>query len=336
MFKSLRLKKQLRLEKELKIQEVKNQNFDSAALHREKELEILHQLQSTRKGKLYKGIKSLFHIRKSEYLYGIYIQKKETDLPIYLPFYYFSREINHYLECFFAEHPAFRFDWNELAHKRRSMIKGVTEYYFITEILDHFTRWGCDPLKNNSHHELRRDDIEDILESNVFLRIFSTPIEYRKLFTEYFGNDITYATPKQENGNPAGYYHKFQYKLPYQLKLERAKGKYVISTPFLILKFSVRCGAEERLPRDFGQLFLGFDIVKVPRIDFQIDMYIRWPVLIFPKYWKYLKTIRTLNQRLRESFSSEYYFRSFDWKSIYMQSRIVENLLAENINHSEK
>lgn len=312
MFKSFRLKKQLRIVKELKLQDVKNQNFESAALHRQKEMEMLQQLQSTCKGKLFKAVKSLLYKHLSELLCGIYIQKQETDLPIYLPFYYFSRELNHYLECFFAEHPAFRYDWNEQPHRRRSMLKEITEYYLITEVLDHFSRWHCDSIENNCKHELTRKDIEEFLESNVFLKLFTMPIEYRKVFSDYLGKDLKHLTPRDEKGNPVGYYQNFHYKLPYKLKLERESGDYIITTPFIILRFHVGFGSEERLPKEFGSLFLGYEKVKVPNINLYMDAYIRWPVFIVPKYWKYVSTFRNLNQRLRESFSSDYYFKKIN------------------------
>ena len=327
MFKRNRLKHQLKLAQKSKLEEVKNQNFESASLQREKEIEILRELRFTSIDKLFQMINSLFFIHQSEYFYGIYIQKKETELPIYLPFYYFSCEINHYLKCFFAEHPAFRFDWSEQTHKRRSMIKEVTEYYFITEILDHFTRQDCNSPKNNCKHELNRSNIEEMLETNVFLKLFTMPLEYRKVFSEHIGKDISYLVPKDENGDSLGYYHKFQYQFPYKLKLERESSEYIISTPFLILKFHVGFDAEERLPNDFSKLFLGFEKVKAPRIDVFIDILICWPTLIYPKYWKYLKTIRTVKQQLYQSFSSDYYFQTLNWQNTYIQSRIIENII---------
>jgi hypothetical protein len=331
MFKLYRLKRQLKIVTALKTQEVKDQNFKLAAAHRDTEKQMLREiadLESSRK--ITAMVKSLSFLRQSEYMCGIYLQEKDSDIPIYLPYYYFSRELNHYLVCFFAEHPAFKFDWNEHPGKRKQMIKEVTEYYFITEILDHFTRSDCSYFKKKCKHELTRDDIKDAIQSNLFLRSFSVPVEQRKVFSEYANESVSnILVARNENNNPIGYYHKFYYTYPYSCELNRVSGGYEISTPFMKVRFQVKCDYEMRMPKDFCPLFLGFDKAKAPRIDVFIDTFVKWPAFIFPPYWRYFKTIRVLNKRLQESFSAENYFDHLGWKSIYIQSKIMENIIEK-------
>lgn len=332
MFKLYLLKRRLKKVTDLKKQEVKNRNFMSAAAHRDTEKQMLREIADLRNSRKLRAIlKSLLFLRRSDYMCGIYLQEKESDIPVYLPYYYFSRELNHYLECFFAEHLAFRFDWNEHPGKRKEMIKEVTEYYFITEILDHFTRSDGSYFKKKGKHELCRDDIKDAIQSNLFLRSFTAPVEHRKAFSDYANKSVrNFLVARDENNNPIGYYHKFYYKFPYSCKLNSVSGGYEISTPFMKVRFHVNCDYEMRMPKDFCPLVLGFDKVKAPRIDVFIDTFIKWPAFFLPQYWPYIRTFRLLAERLRETFSADYYFDNLGWKSIYIQSKIMENLITKS------
>ncbi|MCY1719243.1 hypothetical protein OU798_02765 [Prolixibacteraceae bacterium Z1-6] len=330
MFKKKRLKKQLKEVKEAKVEEVKNQNFEAATLYRDKELEILQRLENTKLlSKISTKIKRLFQIKQSDYLQGMYVQKNKRDLPIHLYGYPFSRELNFYLQTFLAEHPAFRHDWEENQVQKSVFIKQATEYYFINEILDEFTRWN--PRKK-CKYTLTRNQLDSLVQTNYFLKFFSSPMHERTGFTEKDKSSIKrIVVVKNENSEPIRYFEKIYYQFPYNIKLIRSDKSIVFHTPFMELKLHVfSVVGKPALPKDFCRLFLDLSDDKSSRIDVNIEVFIKWLYFFYPKYWKYIKTIKTLRRRFLQYFSSNSYFKTFNWGGIYVQSRIMENLIKTN------
>lgn len=331
MFKKKRLKKQLKEVKEAKIEEVKNQNFEAATLYRGKELDILQQLENPRlQRKMSTKIKRLFQIKQSDYLQGMYIQKNKRDLPIYLYGYPFSRELNFYLQTFLAEHPAFRHDWEENQVQKSVFIKQATEYYFINEVLDEFTRWN--PRKK-CKYTLTRNQLDSLVQTNYFLKFFSSPMHERTGFTEKDkSSDKRIVVVKDENREPIRYFEKVYYQFPYKVSMNRNAKGVLFKTPFFRLHFSViSVNKKASMPKDFSRLYLGLSDDNAVSIEVYTEIVIKWIAFINPKHWKYAKRIQSIKNRFRQYFSSYSYFKTFNWSDIHLQSRIIENLLKTTI-----
>ncbi len=328
MYNLYRLKKRLRKIKELKHHEIRSQDFEAAASYREQEKQLLSDIAVAQE-KLKPGalFRKLFFGHHTEIIHGVYIQEKETDLPLSIPGYHFSLKLNLYLNCFFAENEAFRHTWNEYEFNRNNLTREATEYYLLTEILDYL---AC----RNGHrkkciHKLTEIDAYEAIQSNLVLKIFTRPADQRKAFAGYAG------APEQnrwiirdDSGNPKAFYHRFEYTFPYKVSIKKAGNAFVILTPFMILKFRVTEGNTEQLPKDFCRLVLNFNLDKSNRIDVIMDIFQKRPAFVAPKYWKFIRIIIPLKKRLKESFSSEHYFNKLNWPDIYLQSKIIENMIS--------
>lgn len=330
MIKSLRLKRQLKEIEKLKIEAVKNQNFELAALRREKEKEILQELAQLKNRRLIgKLIKTLFFIHRREYLCGFYLQENEKDIPINVPYYVFSRELNFLFSCFFAEHPYFKSDWDEWPAEKRKMINEMTEYYFIINILDHLVS-PIPYYKRKSKNVLEKLDINNVRQKNRFLDYFSLPMQRRTGFTDKeLYSDKNIIVVKDANGNPIRYYEKIHYQTPFKIRVYSEVDDIVFNTPFMKINFHISSAETNkvRMPTDFCRLIFGFKKTHAPEIGVNIDYYYKWPAFILPGNWKYFETIRLLKTRLQHTFSYGHYFKTFNWQTMHMQSRIFENLI---------
>lgn len=274
-------------------------------------------------------LKSLFYIRFNDRIYGLFIQQKKNDNPVRCEGYPFSEWLNICIQAIIAEKPLTKKLWEDNIFEKRKLIEEATEYYFIMLVLSHFNDYS-----EKGKYELTRLDVASLIRSNRFLDLFSMPMQDRKSFNDDdIESGVKFKCITDINNNITALFEEFDYKFPYECKLQREGALVIFSTPFMILKFRISYnGSGAHLPIDFCKFYLGFKKNSGQRVNAAIQLSIKWPILLLPKYWQNIDSIFSLKKYLHESFSSESFFNSFDWKSIHMQSRIIENIIDQKRN----
>ncbi len=338
MFRIYKLKRDIKKVRTDKLKRIKERNFEAATFLRDKEKKLQNKianLQTKTKlnEKLQKRLKSLLYIRIYEKIYGLFIQKGKTRIPVRCEGYPYSNWLNIYLQAIFAEKPLMKNLWEENLQERKKLIEEATEYYLITLILTHLSEYS-----EKEKYEITRFDVDSLTSSNRYLNLFSTAMNKRKIFDgEEIDKSLTFKYATDENNNIAGLFEEFHYKFQYKCNLKKEGSVIILETPFMILKLKVRYNYNAiHLPIDFCRFYLGFKKNSGQRVNLAIQRSIKWTVFLIPKYWKYIKPFFSLKELLTENFSSSYFFNSFDWNTLYIQSRIIENICnahKEQINN---
>ena len=328
MIRKLLFKRKLKKLKVAKINYVKHQDFETAAICLEQEKIIQKRIEEIRLINILKRFqKNLFYVSDANYMRGIYFQHRDTDVPLKLPIYAYNDELNLCLECFFAEHPAFKFQWDEQPTERKKLVKEVTEYFILTEILDYFSKWDYTSRRKSKSGVIDTNNSRELINSNLFLRVICESIDHRVNFRVHrnlnFRNQII---AKDDDNKLNGIYHNFLYHFNYKCKVFRNEDKYIFSTPFMTLEFYLLNKNEEQLPPDFSKLVFGFDRQKAPVVELFLNFHLKRTAYFRPKYWLQIYLMHSVRDHLNELFSSEYFFEQFNWNEIYIQARVNEKI----------
>ncbi|MFA9392561.1 MAG: UvrB/UvrC motif-containing protein [Prolixibacteraceae bacterium] len=312
-----------------KIEAVRQQDFEGAAYYREVEKKLEARLKPSVLRVKWKLIFELVKIKLYEMnateLYGFFVQSSKESFPVSIEDVYFSVCLHNYFAASCAESNYLAKIWKgEQVNERirENLVEQATEYFFIRSLLSFLSQ------SNGSFH-LDRTNIKTVLNTNLFLNLFSTPTTKRKPFQNgEYDQNIKSNFALSDEKEILGFYEAFDYTFRYKCSLERENRCLVISTPYFEIKLRIFFSMKNTLllPLHYSEYYLGFKKNSGHRINAYLKVSLKLR-MIFPWNWHYIKTLKELRTELKEAFSAKHYFEKLNWEPIRIQSRIIENLL---------
>jgi len=181
-----------------------------------------------------------------------------------------------------------------------------------------------------------RKNIPQILFENIFLELFSKPMEQRPAFV-----DNTLKDKKNKSYEKVIAFYKdgfmfddFELTLPKGSKIKREKiNEIKIETPRIDLTFKIDFrGFNTVLPIDFKQYYLGIDERKeitYYSINIYCDINFKLKTFITSSGWAYYTWIDTFIEELDKGISQKRFLEKINWKTASTMIRVLKNLTRE-------
>lgn len=256
---------------------------------------------------------------------GCYIIKEDGGIPIQIERYLFSHYLNIYFHAALSENKELSDFWKDSNTSRLEKEKLVTEaveYYFTGSFLE----W-LEKKENNSDERItfNRGNIPELVTTNRFLELFSKPIERRSVFiNEKVDLNFRTHTVLNDNKEIIGLFENFQFLLPFEVSIKRDNQTLIFESSEFKLKLTIHTKGPQGyslgygLPVDFSKYYLGFTKNTAKGINLEITLS------------ESLEKPLGFNDFISDfesAFSAEKFFSDYDWESLCIQARMVENIL---------
>lgn len=304
-------------------------------------------------------------------IYGlIAFDIKQKEL-VDIPGYHFSEKLGKAVRAAFFENPAYRKMWDdnplilmpevaENPSNKREEDVGVTysaiysddsatfqhnaasklltegaEYYVIELLSDHLANYFNEKKsKNESITELTGSDIPQILLTNRFLKLLTTPFEERPIYTQA---NIPMQTPdggslKYIQGSDGSIFSTLSLRLPKDTKISRPaskSGALVLDGKKACIRISIEYKCERTIaPTHFVEMYLGKNPSNIAllRVSVAIDVAVKPTALLSSTGWRLYRWADTLPEKMRKSLDFEAFIDRISWDHVKTHTR-VSNIL---------
>lgn len=270
---------------------------------------------------------------------GFFIIGEKDKMPIDCTGYNYLEELKSNFEAGFAENKALEYLWLNDSIKRNdrdTLIVEATEYYLIDELSTHLTYYfNTRKLNKKQLVQLSRNDIPGILLTNRFLELFSKPMEQRAAFIKAANNldeveDESIGRVVYSMGENGAVFKDFDFVLPKGSKVSKLENNLVIDTKRFTIMFKVDYGGYSTvLPREFERYYLNLDNYDdFSTYEIGIEVLVKFKIIsLFSRNgWDYYEWIELFLEKVEKNFSKENFFESINWRHIYTQTKVNENL----------
>ncbi|MEH6436824.1 hypothetical protein [Massilia sp. DD77] len=294
-------------------------------------------------------------------------QKELVDIPGYN----FSEKLGKTTKAAFFENPAFQKMWDdnplippqqhqhESPHSRiddavvvysaiyvdgpsmfshspsSKLLTEACEYYVIELLSDHLANYFQNrDAGGQSITELTGSDIPQILLSNRFLKLLTTPFEERPIYTQA---SIPAQAPnggklKYIQGSDGSIFSTLSLWLPRNTQVTRSDqgpGSLELNGKKACIRFSIAY-SQERIaaPTHFIEMYLG----KMPsniallKVKVTVDVKVKATALLSPNGWRLYRWADTLPAKMRKSIDFNAFIERVNWEQIKTQARVSKIL----------
>ncbi|MGF7141477.1 hypothetical protein [Roseimarinus sediminis] len=321
MFK-LKLKRKIIKARKAKKKAIVTNDFESAAMYRDEEKKLFAKIQ---KSKASSGQRSVSFLKLySFYSYGLIVQRTNSKIPDRIEYYPFATWMNILFKAGIKSYSNINAQWSRSEQSKNQLFEQATDYYILGLVLKFLST-------QNGWYTLDRSMILGLLPHNCFLNEFTARPSSNLFFPANDNPDASIHYAMDKENQIIGFFECFDYNFPYQCKAYFQKGNYIFNTPFFSLKFKAKYIEKPAymLPADYAKYYLGFERNSDGRklqLSFVAQLKLK---IFFPWNWHYFRTLRLLKLQIIETFSADHYFQQFNWQTIRMQSKIVENILVK-------
>lgn len=265
--------------------------------------------------------------------------KKENEL-VFIPRYHYGEKLFRYLNGAFKENSALLSQWRKepigsglefdikkgtvTIRKTASVkfIKEATEYYILdtlsTHLKDYFNK---EHYSKSELREYSREDVPDILLSNRFMELFTSPMENRSSFNhEYLGD--RQGTIISSSGKDGAIYHRFDLILPNRTAVSRdSSGAIKFDSKNFVLKYNV--DFEEFgfvTPFGFERHYLGImDYENSSGYSLIVEFEVNFKLLSLLRNskWDYHAWLDGFLETIDKKMSAEAFFDQIKWDVAY-------------------
>jgi hypothetical protein len=221
--------------------------------------------------------------------------------------------------------------------KSHQLIVQLTEYFILKSLSTHLSgHFNHDNFSQDNLVTFERKNIPQILFENIFLELFSKPMEQRPAFVDDTVKDKKIkSTGKIIASFKDGFrFEHFELTLPKGSKIKREKKNEIkIETPRINLTFKIDFkGFNSNLPVDFEKYYLGIDGRKEITY-YQLDIYcnidFKLKTFITNSGWDYFTWIDTFIEKLEEDISKERFLEKINWKTAKTMIKVLKNITQE-------
>jgi hypothetical protein len=210
-----------------------------------------------------------------------------------------------------------------------NMICGAVEYFLLDMLSTHLTEFFQDlRFKKQNLKTYGRQDLPDILLSNLFLELFSRPMDQRPDFVHETFEESILGEPWATTAASGAIYEKFDLVLPKDSNIRRGQiphdigqSRIEIETSKMIIALEVRfIGLNAWLPRGFLNYYLGVDEqddrkFTVYHVDVGVEISLKPGALVSPVGWEYYHWIDSFLNRLHRYISKSAFLQQISWNS---------------------
>lgn len=296
--------------------------------------------------RIYTLKKSNFHITG----FVTYQKDNKTILPV--PEYYFGQEISRNFSAAFKENEAIKKQWDAeplgnwfgsgkgkaklTVPKSHLLLIQQTEYFILKTLSLHLSsHFNNDNFSKENLTTFDRESIPQILFENVFLELFSKPMDQRPAFVDETVSKKDKSPGKIVASYKGGFkFEHFELILPKGSKITREnKNQIRIETPRINLSFKIDFnGFNTNLPIHFEEYYLGIKNFK--EVDFyQIDLYcgveFKLKTFLTSSGWDYFTWVDTFIEALNKKMSKKAFLTEINWATTKTLIKVMKNMTKE-------
>jgi len=298
----------------------------------------------------------IFTLKSSTYkISGFVTYSKEKKIIIPVPEYKFGEDM---FRCFFSavkENGAIKKQWDSeppdncfstlkdgttkyTNPKSHQLIVQLIEYFLLKSLSTHLSgHFDNEMFSKENLTTFERQNIPQILFENIFLELFSKPMEQRPAFVDDIVKDKK--KNKQEKiiatFKDGFMFEHFELILPKGSQIRREKkNKIIIETPRINLTFIIDFGGyNTTLPYDFEKYFIGIDD-KNEIIYYQFDIHclvnFKLKTFVTNSGWDYFTWIDSFIDELDKKVSKKRFLDNINWRTAETMIRVFKNLSNES------
>lgn len=280
---------------------------------------------------------------------GFIVHNESENSLVPVPRYEMSEDISRYFESAFAENKAIKnqwekepLGWESSEGKSHKLIKEAVEYFVISHLSTHLVDYFNGAAFNDKRIEVfARENLPDVLLTNRFFEMFSSPLENREHFSEFFHDDDIDQIYGAYAENVA-YYKRFEFHLPSKSTvLRKGKNNIQIRTKRFNIEFDITFdGSITNLPRKFEKLYLKSEnFLELNSFSLEIEIQVKFKLLsiFYLSGWNYYKWIDSFLKSLEEGISKDVYFNKINWDTVLTLIESNENIkLKKTRSNSQK
>lgn len=275
------------------------------------------------------------------------VDPKENKL-IDIPRYNYVEDLISYINGAFKENSALQSQWKkepigsafDIKTKKvkktasAKLITEATEYSILDDLSTHLTDYFNQEKYSTSELQVySREDMPDILLSNRFMALFTTPMENRAIFDQE-DTDDEHGIIVKSFGKDGAIYHKFDLTLPIKTKVSRDEfGAIKFDTENFILTINVNFDEFSFVsPRGFKKYYLGitdFERSSEYQLNIEISVEFKFITLLKSSKWDYHAWIDGFLDSIENKMSANTFFKTISWDLAYtiIQCEKVSNRL---------
>jgi len=227
-----------------------------------------------------------------------------------------------YSAIYESENPVIK---NETSMK---LLNEAIEYVLIESISDQLSDYFG--FSNNSDSKIKKfnkKDIPEVLLSNRFLYLFTTPLEERLIYSK-LNSSLTEqgVNLKSISGSDGSFFTSLGIYLPKDSSIKRPKdGVLTLSSDRAIINLSFEYAGEKHVsPDHFIELYLGKNPsnIELLKINIVLDVSIKWMSLFKFDNWKYYRWIDRLPFNIFENSDFKFHIKKINWPQVRAQARV--------------
>lgn len=281
----------------------------------------------------------------------ITIMDKNREI-VEIPRYRYMESVARYLKGAFAENPALEIQWNSAKNRKditemfeegkftlnetwHSLVRQVTEYFLLDRLSTHLTDYyNDDKIDKSRIVTYDRKDIPDILLENVFLELFSKPMELRPLFAgkEFYKKENVVAS----TGNKGAIFDRFELRLPRGVEVIKDNGNIVIKSNNFSITFRIDFwGFGAVLPLYFEKYYMNLNLknhwdMHTYSVNTHVKIHFGFGMLLSKTGVQYFQWIDGFLNKLIEEFSIESFLNRIGWEHSLTTIEYLEKNKSDN------
>jgi len=291
----------------------------------------------------------VYTLKKSQFNIQAFVTYR-PDIKTILPVaeYHYSGEIARNFISAFKENEALKKQWEAepLGYWNQSKSKGkidfpyshllltqVTEYYILKALSLHLSSYfNKGKFTKEKLVTFERKNLPQILFENVFLELFSKPMDQRPAFVD----DVVDKKGKSSGKIVASFkngfrFEHFQLTLPKGSKITReSKNTIKIDTPRISMTFRIDfAGFNTNLPIYFEEFYLGikdFKEIDFFEIDICCDVEFKLKTFLTSTGWDYFTWVDTFIDELERKMSKKTFLSEINWNTTKTVIRVMKNM----------